>query len=343
MTLLMAIESSCDETAVCLMDDMGRVHAHALYSQVSTHAPYGGVVPELAARAHTDHLDILVTQALNEAGVTLRDIDIFAATTMPGLMGGLIVGATFAKTLAMVHQKRFLAVHHLQAHALSVRWEHDVPFPYLLLLVSGGHCQLIRVQGLGSSILLGETLDDAAGEAFDKAARLLALGFPGGPAIETAAAQGDPNRYPFEIPLKTQKTGFAFSFSGLKTALAQRLAQWEGTPSHQDRCDLAASFQQAIAQHLMRVCARAFAMPDGPKTLVVAGGVAANATLRAGLTQMVQDHHGTFVAPRPDICTDNAIMIAWAAWERLRHNPLASDPLTSPLKPRDAFVESPPS
>jgi N6-L-threonylcarbamoyladenine synthase len=343
MTLLMAIESSCDETAVCLMDDAGRVYAHTLYSQVSTHAPYGGVVPELAARAHTDHLDILVTQALQKAGVTLRDIDIFAATTMPGLMGGLIVGATFAKTLAMVHQKRFLAVHHLHAHALSVRWEHPVDFPYLLLLVSGGHCQLIQVQGLDSSILLGETLDDAAGEAFDKAARLLSLGFPGGPAIEQAAAQGDPEKYPFEIPLKNQKTGFAFSFSGLKTALAQRLAQWPQPLSPQDRHDLAASFQMAVAQHLIRVCARAFAMQDSPKTLVVAGGVAANATLRAGLQDMAQRHNGTFIAPRPDICTDNAIMIAWAAWERLRQNPLASDPLTSPLKPRDAFVESPPS
>ena len=339
MTLLLAIESSCDETAVCIMDETGHVHAHTLYSQVATHAPYGGVVPELAARAHIDHLETLVTQALKDAGVTLKDIDIFAATTMPGLMGGLIVGASFAKTLAMVHQKRFLAVHHLQAHALSVRWEHPVAFPYLLLLVSGGHCQLIRVSGLDDSQLLGETLDDAAGEAFDKAARLLSLGFPGGPVLERAAAQGDPKRYPFEIPLKSHKTGFAFSFSGLKTALAQRLAGWAGDLSDQDRFDLAASFQDAIASHLTRVCQRALSLEKETKTLVVAGGVAANKILRARLKTMVEQHEGSFIAPRSDICTDNAIMIAWAAWERLRGDPLASDPLTSPLKPKADFVK----
>jgi N6-L-threonylcarbamoyladenine synthase len=318
--VLLGIETSCDETAAALVADDRRILAEAVLSQLAEHRPYGGVVPEIAARSHLDHLDSLIRKVMAEAGLGFGDLAGIAATGGPGLIGGVMVGVMTAKAIAAVAQKPFLAINHLEGHALTARLTHDIAFPFLLLLVSGGHCQLLLVAGVGRYRRLGTTIDDAAGEAFDKAAKLLGLGYPGGPALERAAAGGDPARIPLPRPM-LGRPGADFSFSGLKTALRHRLAESKGTAGGEAVADLAAGFQQAVIDCLADRTAHGIGMAKemaAVTALVVAGGVAANAALRARLEQVAKDGGLPLVAPPIRYCTDNAAMIAWAGIERLR-------------------------
>ncbi|TVV74248.1 tRNA (adenosine(37)-N6)-threonylcarbamoyltransferase complex transferase subunit TsaD [Sphingomonas solaris] len=312
MTLILGLESSCDETAAALVTGDRRILAHRLAGQEAAHRPYGGVVPEIAARAHVEVLTPLVEQALADAGVTLADVDAIAATAGPGLIGGVMVGLVTGKALALAAGKPLVAVNHLEGHALSPRLaDPALAFPYLLLLVSGGHCQLLFVEGVGRYRRLATTIDDAAGEAFDKTAKLLGLGFPGGPAVEAAARAGNPRAVPLPRPL----VGTAephFSFAGLKSAVLR--ARDAGVHS---AGDIAASFQQAVVDCLLDRTRRALAVADGATALVVAGGVAANGAVRAALADLAHAHGLPFVAPPGWLCTDNAAMIAWAGAERL--------------------------
>ncbi|HZT51435.1 MAG TPA: tRNA (adenosine(37)-N6)-threonylcarbamoyltransferase complex transferase subunit TsaD [Stellaceae bacterium] len=314
--LVLGIETSCDETAAAVVADAApRVRANLVLSQLAEHRPYGGVVPEIAARAHLDHLDGLIARALAEAGVEFEALDAVAATGGPGLIGGVMVGVMEAKAIAFARGLRFLAVNHLEGHALSARLVAEVAFPFLLLLVSGGHCQLLLVEGVGRYRRLGTTIDDAAGEAFDKGAKLLGLGYPGGPAIERAAASGDAARVPLPRPM-LGRPGCDFSFSGLKTALARRVAAGGDAPA-----DCAAALQAAIIDCLLDRTRRAISLSRrlAPvRTLVAAGGVAANRALRDGLAALAADSGLAFVAPPAWLCTDNGAMIAWAGIERLR-------------------------
>ena len=322
--LLLGIETSCDETAAAVVSDDGaRIRANIVLSQLAEHRPYGGVVPEVAARAHLDHLDDIIRRALEAAGIGMAALDAVAATGGPGLIGGVFVGVMEAKAIALARRIPFIAVNHLEGHALSPRLSATLDFPYLLLLVSGGHCQLLVVEGVGRYRRLGTTIDDAAGEAFDKGAKLLGLGYPGGPAVERAAHDGDAERFPLPRPLKG-RPGCDFSFSGLKTALAHQVeAVAAGAAlAPEDATDLAASLQAAIGDCLIDRTAHAIAIfrarwPAGA-SLVVAGGVAANATLRRRLADLAAAHGLAFVAPPPSLCTDNGAMIAWAGLERLR-------------------------
>ena len=312
VALILGLESSCDETAAALVTSDRRILAHKLAGQEAAHRPYGGVVPEIAARAHVEALGPLTEAALAEAGVTLGEVDGIAATAGPGLIGGVMVGLVTGKALALATGKPLIAVNHLEGHALSPRLaDPDLDFPYLLLLVSGGHCQLLEVRGAGNYRRLATTIDDAAGEAFDKSAKLLGLGFPGGPAIEAAARLGDPHKVPLPRPLLGSAEPH-FSFAGLKSAVLR--ARDAGIHSAED---IAASFQQAVIDCLIDRTRRAIRVADGVNALVVAGGVAANQAIRTAL-QALAIHHGLrFVAPPLWLCTDNAAMIAWAGAERL--------------------------
>jgi tRNA N6-adenosine threonylcarbamoyltransferase len=324
--LVLGIETSCDETAAAVVGDGApgaRIRADLVFSQLAEHRPYGGVVPEIAARAHLDRLDGLIARALGEAGASWDNLAAVAATGGPGLIGGVMVGVMEAKAICFARRLPFVAVNHLEGHALSPRLAGDTEFPYLLLLVSGGHCQLLTVEDVGRYRRLGTTLDDAAGECFDKGAKLLGLGWPGGPAIERTAKDGDPARFPLPRPLKG-KPGCNFSFSGLKTALAEK-TRWLADHDKLDgpaRADLAASLQAAIVAHLVERTSRALdlfrAWHGAGRTLVAAGGVAANASLRASLETLAADGGYRFFAPPPQLCTDNASMIAWAGIERFR-------------------------
>jgi N6-L-threonylcarbamoyladenine synthase len=321
--MVLGIETSCDETAAAVVAAVApgsRVKANTVHTQLTEHAAFGGVVPEIAARAHLDHLDAVIGRALADSDTSLSEIDAIAAAAGPGLIGGLLVGVTMAKGMAWASGKPFVAVNHLEAHALTVRLTHGVDFPYLLLLVSGGHCQLLACLGVGNYVLLGTTLDDAAGEAFDKAAKLLGLGYPGGPAIEQAACTGDPRRFDLPRPLKG-RPGCDFSFSGLKTAVRWLVARRGGLASR-DIADLAASVELAICDALTDRTANAIAWfrdhhPEGT-SLVAAGGVASNFLLRRRLAELAETVGLRFIAPPPALCTDNAAMIAWAGLERFR-------------------------
>jgi N6-L-threonylcarbamoyladenine synthase len=318
---VLGIETSCDETAVAIVEALagtgpvGRILANVVYSQLTEHRRFGGVVPEIAARAHLERLDGLVTEALAEAGLGLADLDGIAATGGPGLIGGVVVGIMTGKALAFAHDKPFLAINHLEGHALSVRLTEQVDFPYLLLLASGGHCQLLTVQGPGDFTRLGTTIDDAAGECFDKTAKLLGLGFPGGPAVERAAVGGDPQRFALPRPM-WRKPGCDFSFSGLKTAVRQTVDKIDRT-DRRTVADLCASFQRTVGDVLADRCGNALTLAPSP-TLVVAGGVAANVYLRGRLETLAASHGVRLVAPPIKLCTDNGAMIAWAGVERLR-------------------------
>lgn len=315
--IILGIETSCDETAAAVVRDDRTILSNVLVSQIPSHQPHGGVVPEKAARAHLDLLPPLIEQALQGASVTLDDLDGIAVTGGPGLIGGVLVGVMTAKAIAAAKKLPFIAVNHLEGHALTGRLTHDLPFPFLLLLISGGHCQFLEVAGVGQYRLLGSTIDDAVGEAFDKVARIFGLGYPGGPALEKLAQSGNGKRFDLPRPLKGRE-GCDLSFSGLKTAV--RLAAEKHAPlSLQDQADLAASFQEAVADCLEERATQAFRMLQEPvKHFVVAGGVAANAALRERLSSLCAFHGLTFVAPPLELCTDNAAMIAWVGIEKLR-------------------------
>ncbi len=314
---VLGIESSCDETAAAIVTADGAVLAEALLSQAE-HAAFGGVVPEIAARAHLAHLPGLVARVANAAGLALADLGGVAASCGPGLIGGLIVGSGVAKGIALACGLPFVAVNHLEAHALTARLGTGLAFPYLLLLVSGGHCQCVAVEGVGRYRKLGGTIDDAVGEAFDKVGKLLGLPWPGGPALERLAAEGDAARYAFPRPLKG-RPGCDFSFSGLKTAVAQVVSGLPpGALARGVAADIAASFQRAVADVLADRVAHAAGMMPQARALVVAGGVAANATVRQELSQVAGQLGMVLLAPPLRLCTDNAVMVAWAGVERLR-------------------------
>ncbi len=328
---VLGIETSCDETAAAVLGAEGQVLADAVLSQ-SGHAAYGGVVPEIAARAHLAHLPAIVADVLSRAGVGWGDLAGVAASSGPGLIGGLIVGSGFAKGAALARGIAYVAVNHLEAHALTARLPglrvDGTAFPYLLMLLSGGHCQCVAVEGVGRHRRLGGTIDDAVGEAFDKVAKLLGLGWPGGPALERLAAGGVAGRYDLPRPL-LGRPGCDFSFSGLKTAVARKVAG-------ADPADLAAEFQQAVAEVLADRAAHAMAMMrrEHPRArlLVVAGGVAANAAVRGALVEAATAAGWAFFAPPPRLCTDNAVMVAWCGLERLRLG--LADPLSVAPRPR---------
>ena len=324
--IVLGIETSCDETAAAVVraDGAGQGHvlADIVRSQLDEHRPYGGVVPEIAARAHISHLDGLIALAMETAAVSFGDLQGVAATAGPGLIGGVMVGLTTGKAIAAFHGLPLIAVNHLEGHALSARLGADVDFPYLLLLVSGGHCQLLIVEAVGRYRRLGSTLDDAVGEAFDKTAKLLGLGYPGGPAVEAAAARGAPERFALPRPL-LGRAGCDFSFSGLKTAVRHVVeALPGGVAGAADADDLCAGFQAAVGDVIADRTKNAIAefrkrRPEGG-ALVVAGGVAANKVLRARLGQVAAEAGLDLAIPPPEHCTDNAAMIAWAGIERLR-------------------------
>lgn len=333
---VLGLESSCDETAAAVLAPDGRILAEAVLSQEKEHAVYGGVVPEIAARAHLEALPGLAERVLHRAGLGFGDLGAVAATSGPGLIGGLIVGACFGKGGAIAHGLPFVAVNHLEAHALTARLpgllDGGAPaFPYLLLLVSGGHCQCVAVEGLGRYRRLGSTLDDAVGEAFDKAAKLLGLPWPGGPHLERLAAQGNARAVPLPRPL-LGRPGCDFSFSGLKTAVARAVAQ--GSASH---ADIAASFQASVAAVLADRARNALGMVPEATGIVVAGGVAANQAVRAALAGVAGMAGVPMLAPPLRLCTDNAVMVAWAGIERLRAG--LSDPLGHNPRPRWPLAE----
>jgi len=320
--IVLGIETSCDETAAAIVGADRTILADVVLSQLDEHRPYGGVVPEIAARAHLEHLDRLIAEALSQARVDFSALSAVAATGGPGLIGGVMVGVMTAKAIALARSLPFLAVNHLEGHALTPRLSDGVAFPYLLLLVSGGHCQLLIVEGVGHYHRLGTTIDDAAGEAFDKAAKLLGLGYPGGPALERAAAAAtSPGRFVLPRPM-LGRPGCDFSFSGLKTAVRQAVAGLGGRLDTAAQSDLAAAFQAAVGDVMVDRTRRAIDQfrqrhPDG-STLVVAGGVAANRYLRARLATLAESAGLAFVAPPLRLCTDNGAMIAWAGLERFR-------------------------
>lgn len=312
MSLVLGIESSCDETAVALVDTGRVIRAERIASQVEEHAPYGGVVPEIAARAHAQRLAPMLATVMDDAGASLDDCDAIAATAGPGLIGGVMVGLVSAKALAMASDTPLLAINHLEGHALSPRLaDPSLDFPYMLLLVSGGHCQILLVEGVGQYKRLATTIDDALGEAFDKSAKIMGLGYPGGPAVEKLALTGNPKGVPLPRPLKGSKEPH-FSFAGLKSAVSRAHQSGEHT-----NADLAASFQQAAIDCLLDRLRKALAQHSAP-ALVVAGGVAANQAIRGALEGLAAQHNMRFSAPPLALCTDNAAMIAWAGCERLK-------------------------
>lgn len=324
---VLGIETSCDETAAAIVSADRQILAHRVLSQVDDHAEFGGVVPEIAARQHISHLDKLLKSLMKDASMGFEDMDAIAATTGPGLVGGLMVGVMTAKAIAAATGKPFVAVNHLAGHALTVRLVEDIIFPYLLLLVSGGHCQILEVSGVDRFTRLGTTIDDAAGEAFDKTAKLLGLGYPGGPAVEAAAKDGRAARFRLPRPL-VGKPGCNFSFSGLKTAvrrLAEDCVAHHDVVTIEDRNDICAAFQETLGDCLIDRLENAITMfrethGAGKFPLVVAGGVAANAYLRGRIETLAEDSNMYFSAPPLTLCTDNGAMIAWAGLERFVAN-----------------------
>lgn len=312
---VLGIESSCDETGIAIYDDQQGILSHQLYSQVKLHADYGGVVPELASRDHVRKTLPLIQAALAESGCTAADIDGIAYTAGPGLVGALLVGATIGRSLALAWNKPAVAVHHMEGHLLAPMLEEHAPeFPFLALLVSGGHTLLVRVDGIGRYQILGESIDDAAGEAFDKTAKLLGLDYPGGALLSKMAESGTPGRFVFPRPM-TDRPGLDFSFSGLKTFAANTIRA-QGTDA-QTKADIAHAFQCAVVDTLAIKCKRAL-KETGLKRLVMAGGVSANRQLRAQLAQMMTELGGEVFYPRPEYCTDNGAMIAYAGLQRLK-------------------------
>ena len=341
---VLGIETSCDETGVAIYDSAQGLVAHDLYSQIELHEIYGGVVPELASRDHVRMLLPLIKNVLKEAGNGPDDIDGIAYTAGPGLMGALLVGASLAKSLALAWQVPSLGVHHMEGHLLAPMLEDEPPqFPFLALLVSGGHTQLVEVQGIGQYTLLGESIDDAAGEAFDKSAQMLGLDYPGGPRIAKLAEQGNPERFTFPRPM-VDRPGLDFSFSGLKTYTRNTIiahtdnGELDGALDDQTQADIAFAFERAVVETLSIKCKRALKQ-TGLKTLVIAGGVSANQRLRAGLQAMIAPLGGTLYYARPEFCTDNGAMIAYAGLQRLQAG--QQDDLQIICRPRWPMEELP--
>ncbi len=337
MSLVLGIESSCDETAAALVSDRRVILAQRIASQDEDHRPYGGVVPEIAARAHVERLAPLIAGTLADAGLTLADVDAVAATAGPGLIGGVMVGLVTAKALAMASDKPLIAINHLEGHALSPRLvDPTLEFPYLLLLASGGHCQLLVVEGVGHYRRLATTIDDALGEAFDKTAKILGLGYPGGPAVERLALSGDPRAVPLPRPLLGSAEPH-FSFAGLKSAVLRAkvgVGNGANTTTPYSDADIAASFQRAATDCVIDRTRRALVNAGQVTALVVAGGVAANQPLRSALEHLAAEQALRFVAPPLALCTDNAAMIAWAGIERLGLKSFVADPLDFAPRPR---------
>lgn len=347
--VVLGLETSCDDTAAAIVrrDRKGtcEILADEIWTDYRDHAAYGGVVPEIAARSHVERLDLTVERALEKAGVSIGSLDAVAATAGPGLVGGVLVGLTTGKAIAIAHHLPLIPVNHLEGHALSARMSASAPFPYLLLLISGGHTQLIWVESLGRYRRLGSTIDDAAGEAFDKTAKLLGLGQPGGPRIEAAAAEGKYDRYDFPKPL-LNRPGCDFSFSGMKTAIRETVMRM-AAPSQQDIADIAASFQFAVARHLAARTENAMDMVAGSAQgerpiLVAAGGVAANKTIIETLRSLSECKSWALLTPPLRHCTDNGAMIAWAGAERLAAGltPARQDALA--MAPRARWPLAPP-
>lgn len=323
--IILAIETSCDETSIAIIRNAAidkRILSLVTRSQVSVHQDYGGVVPELAARAHLSNIDPIMKQALEEAQIRLQDIDAIAVTAGPGLIGGVLVGVTLAKALHISLDKPLYCINHLEGHALTARLSHDVKYPYLLLLTSGGHCMFVEVMGFRKYFLLGQTLDDAAGECFDKIAKLLNFDFPGGPTLEKKAKLGDSKRFVFPKPLEHDCIP-NFSFSGLKTAVKQTIEK--STLDQQTTCDIAASFQYTVGEIFKERLLKALKCSNHTvERLVMAGGVAANQYLREQLNKVCHERHIEAIFPPMDLCVDNAAMIGWAAIEAIQHGVPAS-------------------
>ncbi|MDH3002062.1 tRNA (adenosine(37)-N6)-threonylcarbamoyltransferase complex transferase subunit TsaD [Pasteurella multocida] len=336
---VLGIETSCDETGVAIYDEEKGLVANQLYTQIALHADYGGVVPELASRDHIRKTAPLIQAALAQANLTPDEIDGIAYTSGPGLVGALLVGSTIARSLAYAWNVPAIGVHHMEGHLLAPMLEDNPPtFPFVALLVSGGHTQLVRVDGVGCYQLLGESIDDAAGEAFDKTAKLLGLDYPGGAALARLAEKGDPKRFKFPRPM-TDRPGLDFSFSGLKTFAANTLQQAikeEGELTEQTKADIAYAFQQAVVETLVIKCRRAL-KETGFNRLVIAGGVSANKQLRQDLAQLMQQLKGEVFYPQPQFCTDNGAMIAYTGFLRLKQG--ESQPLAIQVKPRWAMTE----
>ena len=341
--IVLGIETSCDETAVAVIAGDKTIMANLVLSQLEEHKAFGGVVPEIAARAHMDHLDTLIKGAMEDAGIGFKDLGGVAATCGPGLIGGVMVGMMAGKAIAAAHDLPFVAVNHLEAHALTPRLTNDLAFPYLLLLVSGGHTQILVAENVGKYKQLGSTMDDALGEFFDKAAKLMGLGHPGGPLVEKAAASCKDKiaaikKFPLPVPLKGRE-GCDFSFSGLKTAVRQHVEKLpQGTLNYSDVAELCFSFQETVAQIVVDRCTHAIeefkqnpACPAKP-ALVVSGGVAANKRIRSALQDLAYSKSMDFVAPPLNLCSDNGAMIAWTGIERLKKN--MSDNLDVAARPR---------
>ena len=340
---VLGIESSCDDTAVAVVRDDGKILASVVHGQTTLHKDFGGVVPEIAARAHAECLDLVAERALNAAKIGLDDIDLIAATAGPGLIGGVLSGSMFAKGLAAGTGKPIIAVNHLAGHALTPRLTDGVANPYLMLLVSGGHCQFLKVKSATDFVRLGGTIDDAPGEAFDKVAKLLGLDQPGGPAVESEAKSGDPSRFNLPRPL-LDRPGCDFSFSGLKTAVVRTrdaCITEHGGLRAQDRADICAAFQSAVVEVISIKTKRALEAAGSITTFAVAGGVAANQAIRSGLIPIAQQAGTQFVAPPLSICTDNGAMIAWAGLEAWRAG--QRDDLSFPARPRWPLDTSSPS
>ena len=336
---ILGIETSCDETGVAIYDEEKGLIANQLHTQIALHADYGGVVPELASRDHIRKLAPLLQAALQEAHLTAKDIDGIAYTSGPGLVGALLVGSTVARSLAYAWNIPAIGVHHMEGHLLAPMLEENPPnFPFVALLVSGGHTQLVRVDGVGRYELLGESIDDAAGEAFDKTAKLLGLDYPGGAALARLALNGTPNRFAFPRPM-TDRPGLDFSFSGLKTFAANTLhqvMQEEGELTEQSKADIAYAFQEAVVDTLAIKCKRALKQ-TGLKRLVIAGGVSANKQLRQTLAELMQQLGGEVFYPQPQFCTDNGAMIAYAGFLRLKQG--QQQDLAIEVRPRWAMTE----
>ena len=349
--LCLGIESSCDETSAAIVDSNRNILSHIIYSQIPEHQKYGGVVPELAARAHILAIDDVIKQTLNAAGKTISDIDIIAATAGPGLIGGVLVGWLAATGIAQTLNKPLVAVNHLEGHALVPRLhaasatggdeKTSVEFPYLLMLASGGHCQILLVRGVGQYEMIGQTLDDSAGEAFDKVAKMLGLGYPGGPIVDRRAQSGNPHAFDFPRPL-CDKPGCDFSFSGIKTAARTFLDKTDES-KRDDKFinDFCASFQASVVDCIINRLNHAFADKRvrnvAPKTLVVAGGVAKNSAIRAAMSELAKSHNIVFAAPPMNLCTDNGAMIAWAGIENYRVGKVVTEPVAP--RPRWPLTE----